>query len=394
LLKVKIDKIDKINKRKKKERRKKVIITGSVPPPVHGSSIYLSNLLNSKVKDEFEVFHHDISDHRDIKNLSKLDITNIKLALKSISGMRKFVKEKKPDIVYIPVASNFLPYLRDGLMILTASAFSNAKIVIHLHEGSFFNEVFYKNSIPPVKWFIRHSLSKVNTAIVFSEKLKENFEGKVKNITAFMNGMDLIPADPLKKIHKESEDKFIISFCSNHYESKGIIDILKSAPAILKEFPKTEFHFAGDWPDDERSTKLKADNILSESGIQNNVKFHGVISGKAKEIFFDNTDILLLPTYYPHEGCPLVIIEAFAKGIPVISSNETGAIPEMIEDGVTGMLIDNKNPEQIADAVIKLIKDKDLRQKISIACTDSFQKRFTAEININNIITTFNKALN
>ncbi|MFZ1322517.1 MAG: glycosyltransferase family 4 protein [Ignavibacteria bacterium] len=378
----------------KKEIRKKVIITGSVPPPVHGSSIYLSNLLNSKVKDEFEIFHHDISDHRDIKNLSKLDITNIKLALKSISGMRKIVKEVKPDIVYIPVASNFLPYLRDGLMIITASAFSNAKIVIHLHEGNYFNEVFYNNSLPPVKWFIRHSLSKVNTAIVFSEKLKENFDGKVKNITAFMNGLDLVPSDPLKKVHKDSDEKFIVSFCSNHYESKGIIDILKSVPAIIKEFPKTEFHFAGAWSDEESSTKQKAENIINKNGIKNNIKFHGVVSGKAKENFFDNTDILLLPTYYPHEGCPLVIIESFAKGIPVISSNETGAIPEMIEDGVTGLLVNNKNPEQIANAVIKLINDKDLRQKISNACIDSFQNRFTSEININNIITTFYKALN
>lgn len=382
------DKID------KKEIKKRVVITGSVPPPVHGSSIYLSNLLDSKVKDEFEIFHHDISDHRDIKNLSKLDIINIKLALKSISGMRKIIRDKKPDIVYIPVASNFLPYLRDGLMILTASAFSNAKIVIHLHEGNYFNEVFYKNSLPPVKWFIRHSLSKVNTAIVFSEKLKENFEGKVKNITAFMNGLDLIPADPLNKIHKESDDRFILGFCSNHYESKGILDILRSSPAILKIFPKTEFHFAGAWPDDERSTQQRSEEIINKNGIKNKIKFHGVVSGTAKENFFNNTDILLLPTYYAHEGCPLVIIEAFAKGIPVISSNKTGAIPEMIEDGVTGLLVDNKNPEQIADAVIKLIKDKNLRQRISNACINSFQNRFTAEININNIITTFNNALN
>lgn len=378
----------------KKEIKKKVIITGSVPPPVHGSSIYLSNLLNSKVNEEFEIYHHDISDHRDIKNLSKLDITNIKLALKSISGMKKIVKEKRPDIVYIPVASNFLPYLRDGLMIITASAFSNAKIVIHLHEGNYFNEVFYKNSLLPVKWFIRYSLSKVNTAIVFSDNLKDNFKGKVKNITSFMNGMDLIPADPLKKIHKDSDDKFVISFCSNHFESKGILDILNSVKIVLHEFPKTEFHFAGAWPDEEGTTRIKAENIIRNNSIENNVKFHGVISGKAKENFFENTDILLLPTYYPHEGCPLVIIEAFAKGIPVISSNKTGAIPEMIEDGVTGLLVDNKNPEQIADAVVKLIKDKDLRQRISNAGINSFQNRFTADININNIITTFNNALN
>ncbi|MEO8447271.1 MAG: hypothetical protein ABI528_07225, partial [bacterium] len=92
--------------------KKKIILIGSVPPPYHGSSIYFSDLLNSKLKNEFEITHLDISDHRDLNNLSKLDFTNAYLAVKNIYNLRKLIHKIRPDLIYIPVASNFLPYLR------------------------------------------------------------------------------------------------------------------------------------------------------------------------------------------------------------------------------------------------------------------------------------------
>jgi len=374
--------------------KKKIIITGSVPPPYHGSSVYIKNLLESDLKDMFDIHHHDISDHRDLKNLSKLDFTNIKVALKSISGIRAIVKKINPDIVYIPVASNFLPFLRDGLMIITASKYSNAKIIIHLHEGDYFRKTFYNESPVPVKFFIKKALSKVHTAIVYSNNLKNNFEGLVKNITAFPNGADFPEALNYKRIQKEPDEKFIISYYANLYESKGILDLLNAAVILKSKNRNFELHIAGDYPDNESGTETKANYIISSGGIKERVFFHGVVSGKNKENFLRNTDILVHPTWYPYEGCPLAIIEAFAHGIPVISIKDTGAIPNMIEDGVSGLLVEKKSPDEIADAVTKLTGDKSLRDSISASAIKSYLKNFTAETNINNIITTFNNALN
>ena len=75
--------------------KNKIVLIGSIPPPFHGSSIYFNNLLNSKIRDEFEISHLDISDHRDLDNLSKLDLTNVRLALKNILSLYKIVKESK-----------------------------------------------------------------------------------------------------------------------------------------------------------------------------------------------------------------------------------------------------------------------------------------------------------
>ncbi len=375
--------------------KKKIIITGSLPPPYHGSSVYIKNLLDSGLKDKFEIHHHDISDHRDLKNLSKLDLTNVKIALKSISGIRAIVKKINPDIVYIPVASNFLPFLRDGLMIITASKYSDAKIIIHLHEGDYFRKTFYNESSEPVKFFIRKALSKVHTAIVYSNNLKSNFEGFVKNITAFPNGADFPETVKYSRFQKDPDEKFVISYYSNLYESKGILDLLNAAVVLKSKNRNFEVHIAGDYPDNENLTENKAKEIISSGGLNDKVFFHGVVSGKKdKENFLKNTDILVHPTWYPYEGCPLAVIEAFAHGIPVISVKDSGAIPEMIENGVTGLLVEKKNPDKIAEAVITLTENKLLRESISAAAVKSYLKNFTAETNINNIITTFNNALN
>ncbi len=171
--------------------KKKTLLIGSLPPPYHGSNVYFEGLLDSKLTDIFEIFHVDISDHRGLENLTRLDTTNVKLALKGILGLWNSLRQFKPDLVYIPAASNFLPFLRDGLFILTTSYFSNAKIVIHLHEGSYFREHFYGKSNFLVKKFVEHSLSKVDTAIVYTRKLEATFNGLVKRVVSFLNGKDV-----------------------------------------------------------------------------------------------------------------------------------------------------------------------------------------------------------
>ncbi|MDZ4712974.1 MAG: glycosyltransferase family 4 protein [bacterium] len=369
--------------------KKKIILIGSVPPPYHGSSIYFSDLLNSKLKNEFEITHLDISDHRDLNNLSKLDFTNAYLAVKNIYNLRKLITNIRPDLIYIPVASNFLPYLRDGLFILTSSYFSKAKIVIHLHEGKYFREGFYKNSSAPVRAFIKSSLKKVDTAIVLSEGLKMVFKDLVRNVVSSPNGIK--DEDHVRPASHYTERNLKVSFLGNLFESKGILDVLNAA-AIIKS--NIEFHFAGGWSDKEGNTKEKAFEIISKNKIDDKVFFHGIVTGEQKKKFLEMTDILVFPTWYKYEGFPLVIIEAMSVGIPVISVGETGTISDIIIDGETGILIDKKNPAMISDAVLKLAGDPELRKNLGDNGRKRFKEYYTHDISINRMIDIFTKTLN
>lgn len=373
--------------------KKKVIMAGSIPPPYHGSSIYFYNLLNSRIKDEFDILHLDISDHRDLDNLSRLDFMNVYIALKNIYKLILLLRKHKPNLIYIPVASNFLPYLRDGLFIQVSSMFSKGKIVVHLHEGKYFRDVFFKNSNSSFKYFIKKTLEKTDTAIVLSEKLKYVFEGLVRKIKVCPNGIESKSSfDHLVK-EKKTDDKIIVGYLGNLYESKGVLDLLNSVPEVLQKHNNTEFRIAGQWVNREKQTKSKAEIIISENNLKDKVKFLGPVSGKEKEDFLKETDIMVFPTSYPYEGFPLVILEAMQAQCPVISTGDTGAIGDIIDDGKTGIIIDKKNPAQISKAVTQLIEDSDLRLKMGKAGRDKFKQFYTLDINVSNMISIFNDAL-
>lgn len=302
----------------------------------------------------------------------------------------KMCRKVKPELVYIPVASNFLPYLRDGLFILTASYFSNAKIVIHLHEGDYFRKEFYANSNSSVKHFIKKSLSKVHTAIVLSERLKFVFEGLVNNVEVCPGGIN---KELIAKTNS-SKDKTVISFLGNLLESKGVLDLLNAAELVLKKHNSAEFYFIGGWSKKEGNTKEKAEKIIKEKNLEGNVKFTGIVPEDIKEKILNHTDIFVFPTWYKHEGFPAVILEAMSASCPVISTKDTGAIPDLVKDNESGILIDKNNPQQIASAIIKLIENPVLAKEMGLKGRELYSRFFTMDISIDTIIGIFNKTLN
>jgi glycosyltransferase involved in cell wall biosynthesis len=112
--------------------------------------------------------------------------------------------------------------------------------------------------------------------------------------------------------------------------------------------------------------------------------------GEQKELYLLDTDIFVLPSW--SEGFPLVILEAMAAGCPVISTR-VGAIPEVVLDGVTGILVEKQNPQQLAQAMITLIENPDLRRQMGQAGRKRFEEHFTFDRCIDRMIAVFNNAV-
>lgn len=88
-------------------------------------------------------------------------------------------------------------------------------------------------------------------------------------------------------------------------------------------------------------------------------------------------DVLLLPTYHESEGYPAVILEAYAAGIPVIATNWLG-LPEIVEDGVQGILVPVRSPDKIREAVDTLFADARLYESMCVnarAFVNAFSER-------------------
>jgi glycosyltransferase involved in cell wall biosynthesis len=368
----------------------RVLLIGSLPPPYHGSTLYFQSLLNSRIWQEFDVLFLDTSDRRDLTNLGRFDAANVYLATRSIIQLAFLCLIKRPVLVYVPISQNVPGFLRDGTFILVSSFLSRAKIVVHLH-GSHFRD-FFENTSSFMRWLIKTSLKRVDTAIVLGNRLKKIFDGLVNHVEVVPNGIPSVPLASVK-VDETHEGYLQIGYLGNLLKSKGVLDLLAAARSVLEKHPKTRFRFAGAWWQQEPETKEQALRFIHENGLGGSVEFTGVVLNGDKEDFLAAMDIFVLPTWYPIEGLPLVVLEAMAHGCPVISTRDVGAIPEVVVDGVTGILVERQNPQQLSQAIIRLIENPKLRESMARAGRERFEKNYTMDINVENMISVFHKTL-
>jgi len=357
------------------------------PPPDHGSTFMNQNLWNSEIQNKFRCFLLDISDHRDLTNIGRIDWHNIFLAIIGAIGLIKILREKKPQLIYLPVSQNLLAFCRDGLYIHLARWFAprsqRPKIVIHLH-GSRFRH-FYEEASWWFKLFIQSALRKVDSAIVLSQALSSIFSPWIKKIFVVPNGLDLIAPKSLKekidslKKETQAETKIpVVTFLSNLLIAKGILDFLEAIPLVKAQNPDVCFKIAGEiWPPKKQGNqKVSIEKKLASITALPGVEYLGPVRGEEKIKLLEATDIFVLPSY--DEGQPLSLIEAMAAGCAIIATS-VGAIPETISDGNEGLLIPPGNPQLLAAKINLLLSDAVLRKRLALRARLRYEKNYTKE---------------
>lgn len=157
-------------------------------------------------------------------------------------------------------------------------------------------------------------------------------------------------------------------------------DFLLQACRMLKE-SAVDFRLvlAGSGP---RELQLKL--MAKKMGLASRVHFPGFVPYDKVPELFRSADIFLMPSVIhksgDRDGIPTVIMEALMHRVPVIATDVSG-IGELIEDGITGLLIQEKNPAQIAEAVLKMINDRTGALKLAEAGRARVQERFDPEVN-------------
>src|SRR3954464_14406340 len=84
--------------------RPTALMIGAAPPPYNGSIMMFWTLMTSSLKDHFRLVHLDISDHRGLENIARLDFRNVYLALRHSLDCILALRQERPDIVYVPIA--------------------------------------------------------------------------------------------------------------------------------------------------------------------------------------------------------------------------------------------------------------------------------------------------
>jgi glycosyltransferase involved in cell wall biosynthesis len=147
-----------------------------------------------------------------------------------------------------------------------------------------------------------------------------------------------------------------IGFIGRLSEEKGVQTLIRAMASVRIKIPRARLLVAGAGPIEHRLRKL-AESL----GLRNSISFLGFCTNAF--VMMKNLDVFVLPSRT--EGCPIVVLEAMAMGVPVIATN-VGGTPELVTDNDTGLLVRSNDPDQLAKAIVLLLTDRDRAQRMGI----------------------------
>jgi len=199
----------------------------------------------------------------------------------------------------------------------------------------------------PLKNFVYR---KATFCIAASSAIKKNFEDiGVKNIEVIPNGIDL---KKFESLERKPHDGFIVMTVARLEKVKGVEYLIESIGLINSKFqiPNSKLLIIGDG-----SERKNLKGLANKLGLKERVGFVGQILHEKITEYLAQADCFVLPSL--KEGFGIAVLEAMAAGLPVIGTR-VGGIPDIIEDGKTGILVEPKNPEAIAQAIYEIYSGK------------------------------------
>jgi glycosyltransferase involved in cell wall biosynthesis len=166
-----------------------------------------------------------------------------------------------------------------------------------------------------------------------------------------------------------TSDMVVIGTVASLTAEKGHRYLLEAAYDLVSIFPDVRFLFVG-----EGNQRSFLEQKANELGLRDKIVF----AGSRYDIpeILSSLDMFVLPSL--NEGLPMALLEAMASAIPVIAS-KVGAIPRVLEDGKTGLLVDPADPKMLADAISSLLSEPDRRREFASQGFAKVKRDFSAD---------------
>lgn len=170
-----------------------------------------------------------------------------------------------------------------------------------------------------------------------------------------------------------------VMFVGTVSEKKGVRELILAAPQILQAVPQADIRVIG--PDsrdpDTQGSYTEAIRRLLPTAMLERVVFTGPVENLRLPDTMADAAVCVYPSHM--EALPIAFLEGMAMGKPVVAS-AAGPGPEVIEDGVTGLLCQPKDPQSIAEQVIRVLRDPELSRRLGDRARQEVEARFSVEI--------------
>jgi glycosyltransferase involved in cell wall biosynthesis len=371
-----------INTKTSKEKR--ILIVGPVPPPFGGIATVIYSIINSELSKEyvFDIFNRSES----IYDSQTSSFQRKLLKAKRVLALFRQLWLGKYEFIHIHGSTS--GFLGDT-MVMVVAFLASSRVLLHLHGTDW--EKFYGSVSMFRRIYVRIGLAIPRRIVVLYDLWAQNIRKldpriNVRVIRNFIPDCPKPEKASLDLLRTElgiGEEEFLISSIGRVGWRKGSFDIVQAVKQLLVENSNFMVLLVGGEELQGEMNDIK--KAVDDNGLGHTTKLIGEIKISDVPLYLGISDVFLLPSYY--EGMPMSIIEAMRGEKPIIATR-VGAIPDMIESGVSGILINPGHPEEIATAIIRLRNEPILKEKIAKGARNVFEQRFETSkvvLDINNL---------
>ncbi len=343
-------------------------------PPAHGAAKVGDFIaFSKKLNENFDCRFITIKSSDTIGDIGKVNFKKFYLVAELYVKVFWVLLIFRPQKTYFTASIRSVALYRD-LLVSTLwkvySVFKPLEVYYHYHTKGVdaFISVSERN-LKLTKFFVKD----VNL-VLLSPLLEKDFE-KVqtyKSVSFLPNGIE----DPFGdedfdgfvKEKFETVDRVEVLYLAHMMKDKGYDEVLELARQSIDQ--NIHYHFAGSWEKSE--DKAYFTDFVKEHALEDNVTYHGFVSGEQKKALFKKAHLLAYPS--KNDAFPLTLLESLSYGVPVIATNE-GSIPYILDEQSGIVLHDvNKLPEALKQA-----KEKLLNKETAKYCRQRYLDNFSLE---------------
>lgn len=328
----------------------------SLPPPMTGQSVISATVLDV-ARNLYSVRVIDTSKRTFAAGFSSLSRVCSVISMIGDS----YRNSGGADLAYIVLSQSIAGNLRDLFMLLSVRA---RRVIVHLHGGGIKKAVYGRSTL--IQIANRVVFRRVEKVIVLSDSLRHQFDGIVphpRRIRVIPNFAE----EGFFVDHQSIESKFArgpwrLVFLSNMIASKGYDDLIDAYAGFdPEEKLKCELHLAGAFLDARREAEFRG-----RIGAEPSIHYRGSLDGQERTQLLRDAHVFVLPTYYPYEGQPVSLLEAYAAGCVVLTTDH-GGIADVFADPANGRFVPPRAPDMLCRMLRKLLFETPPKALVSIA---------------------------
>jgi len=339
-----------------------------------GIGAFFQALLNSSLSEKVDLLFVITSSQRRVLSASgKATFSNLLEAIKDCTRFARAVLKHRPQVTHIATVFGW-SFIKHSVCVMIARA-SGSRVLIHPH-CSF--KAIYLERPTWWKWYFR-KITKLSHGIITLSSEWDELKEIIPDCAVYSlpNAIDLVPYLPIARKRLENHNKngdLRVLYLGYLGSTKGSFDLIDAAGELLSNSSNVIFDLVGD--ELAQGVRQLLEQKILAKNLNGKVNIHQPAFGPEKLAYFQRADVFIYPSYY--EGMPMAVLEAMASGLPVVASR-VGGLPDLLEDGVNGYLVDPGCPEQLATAIQKILNNDLLLSSMQKQAARIAAERFDIE---------------